>query len=308
MKIFVFMGGSSSEKNISIKTGNAIVASLSGRYEVKPLNVSFHNNDISFLEELQKGDVVFNALHGGSGENGDIQSVLDMKGISYTGSGSKASKICMDKHFSKLIAQMEGLKVPDWVLYKHSNINSQKMFNVKKERFSYPYIIKPNSEGSTMGLAKIDNKDQVDSAISEALEFSSEIMIEEYISGREITVGILGNKALPIVEIFPQKDLFDYECKYSKGMSNYVVPAEINKELASKIQSDAIRIHESIGCKHYSRVDFMLDDDGNYYFLEINSLPGMTSTSLLPMAAKSAGVDFDNLIDIILNMAILDND
>ena len=133
-------------------------------------------------------------------------------------------------------------------------------------------------------------------------------MIEEYISGREITVGILGNKALPIVEIFPKKDFFDYECKYSKGMSKYKVPAKIDKDITSKIQKDALLIHESIGCRHYSRVDFILDNNNQHYFLEINSLPGMTSTSLLPMAAKDAGVEFDKLIDLILNMALLNND
>ncbi len=302
------MGGSSSEKDISIKTGNAIAASLSRQYsDVKSIHIAFDGN-FSFLDEIQKGDIVFNALHGGHGENGDIQSILDMNGIIYTGSDSKASKICMDKHLSKLIAQSAGVVVPRWILYRHENNNKEKLFNTNIDNFSYPYIIKPNNEGSTIGLAKVENKGQIYDAMSIALEFSREIMIEEYIDGREITVGILGNKALPVVEIFPGKDLFDYECKYSDGMSKYDVPASIDNNLALKIQKDALKIYESIGCRHYSRVDFMLDKDNNYYFLEINSLPGMTSTSLLPMAAKDAGLDFDDLINIILNMALLQND
>ena len=301
------MGGSSSEKNISIKTANAIIASISNKYSIEPINITF-DGDFSFLKQVKKRDVIFNALHGGSGENGDIQSILEMNGLIYTGSDSKASRTCMNKHLSKLVAQSEGIKVPRWILYKDNDDNKQKLFNSSENKFSYPLIIKPNNEGSTVGLAKVDSKEEIGIAISSALEFSNEIMIEEYISGREITVGILGNRALPIVEIFPEKDLFDYECKYLDGMSKYEVPANLDKDLAIKIQKDAIKIHESIGCRHYSRVDFMLDKDNNYYFLEINSLPGMTSTSLLPMAAKEAGLEFNQLINIILNMALLGDD
>jgi len=302
------MGGSSSEKNISIKTGSAVTSSLSKRRgNVIPVNI-LDNEKLTFLDQVNRGDIVFNALHGGSGENGDIQSVMEMNGVVYTGSDSKASKVCMDKHLSKLIAQMEGIRVPRWVLYKDKNNSKKKLFNTKEDRFSYPYIIKPNNEGSTVGLSKVNNKDEVAQAILVALECSKEIMVEEYIEGREITVGVLGNRALPIVEVFPKKDLFDYECKYLDGMSEYKVPADINKDKMLKIQKDALKIHEAIGCRHYSRVDFLLDKKGNHYFLEINSLPGMTSTSLLPMAAKKAGLDFDELIEIILNMAILDYD
>ena len=302
------MGGSSSEKNVSIKTGNAIIKALSTKYNnICPISISF-DNDLSFLKQIKKGDIVFNALHGGSGENGDIQSILELNNIIYTGSNSKASKICMDKHVSKLVVQSEGITTPDWILYKNNKFSKQKLFKASNNQFSYPYIVKPNDEGSTMGLTKVEKEDQLDLAISMALEFSKEIIVEKYISGREITVGVLGNKALPIVEIFPKKDFFDYECKYSEGMSEYKVPAKINKDIELRIQQDALAIHESIGCRHYSRVDFILDKTSKYYFLEINSLPGMTSTSLLPMAAKNAGVEFDQLIDLILNMVILNND
>ena len=301
------MGGASSEKNVSIKTGNAVINALSSIYkEVTPIVVT-ENQDLAFLDDIGSGDIIFNALHGGVGENGDLQSTLELKNISYTGSDSKASKICINKHLSKLVAQAEGICTPEWVLYKNKKNNHQKLFN-SSSKFSYPYIIKPNDEGSTMGLAKVEKESEVAAAISSSLEFSNEIIVEEYISGREITVGVLGNKPLPIVEIFPQKDFFDYECKYSEGMSNYVVPAKIDGKIASKIQDDALLIHEAIGCRHYSRVDFILDDSGQHYFLEINSLPGMTATSLLPMAAKEAGLGFDELIDLILNMGIIKND
>ena len=305
------MGGSSSERDVSIKTGKAVITSLSKQYEVEPVDILFDGSDFPFLDKVQKGDVVFNALHGGSGENGDIQSLLDMRGISYTGSGPSASRICMDKHISKLIAQNEGVKVPDWFVYKNTMSYDRILLNdslLKAEKIFYPCIVKPNNEGSTMGLAKVDSKEELDFAIDRVMKFSTEVMIEEHVSGREITVGVLGfsegSKVLPIIEIFPKKDIFDYECKYSEGMSTYEVPAKIDQDLASRIHKDAIKIHESIGCRHYSRVDFILGDNNDYYFLEINSLPGMTSTSLLPMAAKSAGMNFDKLIETILNMAI----
>ena len=302
------MGGSSSEKNISIKTGNAIIKSLSAKYNnIQPVNVSF-DKSLDFLNQIKRNDIVFNALHGGSGENGDIQSIFEMNNIIYTGSDSDASKICMNKHLSKLIAGTEGITTPHWVLYKDRKFSKKKLFNINQGKFYYPYIVKPNNEGSTIGLTKVDSDTQIESALSIALEFSKEIIIEEYIAGREITVGILGNKPLPIVEIFPVKKFFDYECKYTKGMSKYKVPAKIDKDIALIIQQDAIAIHEAIGCRHYSRVDFILDKNNKHYFLEINSLPGMTSTSLLPMAAKNAGLEFNELIDIILNMAIADND
>ena len=303
------MGGSSSEKNISIKTGKAVLKALSGKYtNVQAVNISFKEK-LSFIDEIKKEDLVFNALHGGSGENGDIQSILEMNHISlFTGSDSKSSKICMNKHLSKLVARFECVDTPSWILYKNKKYNKKKLFNISEDKFSLPYIVKPNNEGSTIGLTKVDKENQLDGAISLALEFSQEIIIEKYISGREITVGILGNKALPIIEIFPNNDFFDYECKYVKGMSKYQVPADIDSEVVLKIQRDALAIHESIGCRHYSRVDFILDKDNNYYFLEINSLPGMTATSLLPMAAKEAGLEFHQLIDVILNMALLNND
>ncbi len=301
------MGGASSEKNVSIKTGSAIIKALSSQYNnIVPVTID-KDADLSFLNEVIKEDMIFNALHGGSGENGDLQSILEINNIIYTGSDSKSSKICINKHLSKLVAKSEGVRTPKWIMYKEKQFSRKKLFN-SSDKFPYPYIIKPNNEGSTMGLTKVEEDDNISSAIAHALEFSNEIIVEEYISGREITVGILGNKPLPIVEIFPEKDFFDYECKYSKGMSKYVVPAKISEKLTSKIQKDALLIHESIGCRHYSRVDFILDNNNQHYFLEINSLPGMTSTSLLPMAAKEAGVGFDKLIDLILNMALLDND
>jgi len=302
------MGGSSSEKEISIKTANAVIRALSGKYkDIYPVNI-VSEKDFDFINQIKPEDIVFNALHGGFGENGDIQSLFELNNILYTGSDSKSSKICMNKHLSKLIAKFEGLNTPRWVLYKNKRYNKKKLFNSRERKFSYPYIVKPNDEGSTFGLAKVNSEEELGLAISNSLEFSQEIIVEEYIEGREITVGILGNKPLPIVEIFPKHELFDYECKYSIDMTKYKVPAKIKKSIASKIQEDALLIHESIGCRHYSRVDFILDENNNHHFLEINSLPGMTSTSLLPMAAKSVDVEFDELIDIILNMGLRYND
>ena len=269
------MGGSSSERDVSIKTGKAVIASLSKQYEVEPVEILFDGSDFPFLDKIQKGDIVFNALHGGSGENGDIQSLLDMRGISYTGSGPSASRICMDKHISKLIAQNKGVKVPDWFVHKNTMSYDRILLNdslLKAEKIFYPCIVKPNNEGSTMGLAKVDSEDQLDLAIDRVMKFSTEVMIEEHVSGREITVGVLGfsegSKALPIIEIFPKKDIFDYECKYSKGKSQYKVPADLPEKVTRKIQDDALKIYKAIGCRHYGRVDFRLNEKNEHYFLE----------------------------------------
>ena len=303
MNISILYGGTSTEHKISIQTGLAVAEAINGRYKIDMVNLekeiymSPHN--------LLDTDLVFNALHGGDGENGTIQAYLDLHHIAYTGSGSKASKIAMDKNLSKIISQSIKIPTPDWILLKKDQYTGLKLQKYKTSKFSYPYVIKPSNEGSTYGLSIIHDKSELPEAIGKASQYSNEILIEEYIPGREITVGILGSKTLPIIEIKPSHNFFDFECKYTQGMSDYIIPAELSDSLIRKLSNDAIKIYNTIGCRHYARADFRINDKGEYYFLEINTLPGLTSTSLLPKAANAIGLEFPDLIDTIIKLATL---
>jgi len=304
LNISILYGGVSTEHKISIKTGLAVAEAIQGMYNLDL--VDWGNEIYKSPHRLLDTDLVFNALHGGEGEDGTIQAYLDLHKIAYTGSGSKASKIAMDKNISKLIAQSVQIPTPNWILIKKDPHAGLKLQNELARKFTYPYVVKPSNEGSTYGLSIVKSENELSEAIGLAAEYSNEILIEEYIPGRELTVGILGNKVLPIVEIKPSHDLYDYECKYMEGMSEYIVPAKLTDSLERELSRDALKIYNTIGCRHYSRVDFRLNEAGEHYFLEINTLPGMTSTSLLPKAAKAAGLEFPNLIDTIIKIATLE--
>ena len=301
MNISILYGGASTEHKISIQTGLAIAEAIKDRYKLDMINLK---TEIYNTPQLLLGaDLVFNALHGGEGENGSIQSFLDLHGIPYTGSGAKSCKIAMDKNITKLIAKSVDIQTPNWILIKRDKHTGMQLYNNESPKFSYPYVVKPSSEGSTFGLTIVKEESELKEAISFAAEFGDEILIEEFIPGRELTVGILGNKPLPIVEIKPSHNLYDYECKYTKGMSEYFVPAELSDALERSLSEDALKIYKTIGCRHYARVDFRLNEAGEHYLLEINTLPGMTSTSLLPKAAKAVGLEFPDLIDTIIKIA-----
>jgi len=304
LNITILYGGSSTEHKISIQTGLAVAEAIKGIYNMDMVNLEkeIYQSPYNLLD----ADLIFNALHGGVGENGTIQAYLDLHHIPYTGSGSKASKIAMDKNLSKLIAQSVQIPTPNWVLIKRDQHTGLKLQNYETPKFTYPYVVKPSNEGSTYGLSIVYDETELPEAIGLSAEYSDEILIEEYIPGRELTVGIIGNKPLPIIEIKPSHDLFDFECKYIEGMSEYMVPAELSDSLVRKLSEDAMKIYNTIGCRHYARADFRLNEKDEYYFLEINTLPGMTPTSLLPKAAKAAGLEFPDLIDTIIKIATLD--
>jgi len=305
LNITILYGGTSTEHKISIQTGLAIAEAIKDRYNLDMINLNTENDNMPYL--LLETDLVINALHCGDGENGSIQSCLDLHHIQYTGSGAKACKIAMDKNITKLIAKSVGIPTPNWVLLKRNVNNGMQLQDNDCPKFSYPYVVKPADEGSTFGLTIVNEESELNDAISLAAEFSDEILIEEFISGRELTVGILGNKPLPIVEIKPSHNLYDYDCKYTEGMSEYIVPAELSDSIERSLSEDALKIYKTIGCRHYARADFRLNDDGQHYLLEINTLPGMTSTSLLPKAAKAAGLEFSDLIDTIIKIASINN-
>jgi len=304
LNISILYGGKSAEYKVSIQTGLAIAGAIKDRYSLDMINL---NTEIYNAPQLLLGaDLVFNALHGGDGENGNVQAFLDLHHVPYTGSGAKACKIAMDKNITKLIAKSINIPTPNWILLRKNKHTGIKLQDNLSSKFSYPYIVKPCNEGSTFGLSIVNEESELEDAISIAAEFDDEIIIEEFIPGRELTVGIIGNKPLPIVEINPSHDYYDYECKYTEGMSEYIVPAKLLDSMERSLSEDALKLYQTIGCRHYARADFRLNDKGEYYLLEMNTLPGMTSTSLLPKAAKSAGLEFPELIDTIIKLANMD--
>lgn len=295
LKVAVLMGGPSSEREVSLNTGNAMVeACKQNGFETIP--IEFEEDILTHLSTLQNADVVLMALHGGIGENGRIQGMFESLGICFTGSDALSSAMCMDKHISKLLAEDVGIDTPKWRRIKKGN----KINNV----IGYPCVVKPNSEGSTVGLTIVDSEEELDAAVDLAFTYDDEILIEKYIAGKEITCSIVGNDVLPLIEIKPSHDLYDYECKYTKGLTEYICPTELNKEITESIQKTSLDVYKLLKCRHYGRVDFRLDNDGKHWFLELNTLPGMTDTSLVPKAAKAVGMSFKELIRSIIEQAI----
>ena len=297
MKIGVLLGGNSAEREVSLASGKAISAACKELgHDVLDLDPEF---DVRLLvSDLLTVDLVFNGLHGGDGENGVIPGFLQSLGVKYTGSKTEASAICMDKRISKALVHRKDLLTPNWV----SLANNDPLPSVGDMVF--PVVIKPNDQGSTIGLTVVKDESELDDAIELARQFANVVLIEEFIVGKEITVTVIGDKAYPIVEIVPSHGLYDYECKYNQGMTEYFCPANIDKDLTKAIQESALKIHKLLGCRHYSRADFRLDENGKAWFLELNTLPGMTETSLVPKAAKASGLSFPELIQTIINEAL----
>ena len=297
MKIGILIGGDSSEREVSIASGRSIEnACISLGHEVVRLDPKDGLEKIESL--LLKVDLVFNGLHGGDGENGKISKYLEDLGVVFTGSDSVSSEICMNKDKAKRIASNNNVLTPEWVLVTNEALSG----NIGQ--LNFPIVVKPNDQGSTLGLSIINSKSQLKGAFKVANSFASSVMYEQHIQGREITCSIVGNKAYPIVEIIPKHEIYDYECKYTKGMSKYICPAEINKNISSYIKEISLKIHKLLGCRHYSRVDFLIDRNNDPWFLEINTLPGMTETSLLPKSLESAGVNFNQIIEKIIGEAM----
>ena len=302
--ITVLFGGVSSEREVSIKSAMEVVPVISDQYSVDMLELNYLNLS-SFINEIKEGSLVFNSLHGGEGENGQIQAFLAQHGIKYTGSESGASMLAMNKHFTKIIASENNIKTPKWLSVNINNLDEAKILSYKSSKFTYPVVVKPNFEGSTLGLSIVRDKEGMNDAVKLASKYSNNIIVEEFIDGRELTVGILGDRALDVVEIIPKSGFYDYESKYTKGATEYICPAKINSTISKTIKQDALKIHKALGCRHYSRVDFLLgNQDSNPYMLEINTLPGLSETSLLPMSASSAGIGFRELINAIIDFSI----
>ena len=294
-KIAVLMGGPGEEREISLKSGKAIQLALEDiGYNV--LGITLENTLDDIISDLHSVDLVFLGLHGSIGENGTIQGFLESLGIKYTGSDPLSSAICMDKNISKIIARDSKVNTPNWKIVTRDQ-------TLNEDNSEFPLVIKPNDQGSTVGLTVVHDEPELGPALNLAFNYSSSVMVEQFIEGRELTVTLIGDKALPVCEIIPSHELYDYECKYTSGMSKYVCPADIDLDLTKRVQEITERLFDVLKCRHYSRADFRLDHEDNLWFLEMNTLPGMTDTSLAPMAAKAAGFSFNELIDRIVLQA-----
>ena len=289
-KIAVLMGGPGEEKDVSLKSGQAIIKALNHNgYDVT--SIILETKLEKLVKELLSVDLVFLGLHGNIGENGTIQGFLDALGIIYTGSGPLSSAICMDKNISKIIAKNNGIMTPKWKLCD-TVIDDAKM--------NYPVIVKPNGQGSTVGLRIAHNESELKPALEYAFNYDNSVLVEEYIQGRELTVMLIDGKAQPVCEIIPSHEFYDYECKYTAGMSKYICPAEIDDNISNYVKKISENLFDLLKCENYSRADFRMDDQNKFWFLEMNTLPGMTDTSLAPMSALAAGISFNELIDKIV--------
>jgi D-alanine-D-alanine ligase len=341
LRVAVLMGGTSAERAISLSTGRQIMAALDpAKYEVLALDSAAISgakpsalppgvavnalksaspdqpgtelapltlSDIAPEGGSARPDVVFIALHGKGGEDGTVQGMLEFLGLPYTGSGVLASALAMDKAMTKQYFRGFGIPVPqDIVLWRGNRPPTATIQAEIEARLGYPVIVKPNAQGSTIGCAVVREAGQIDAAVEDALQYDPTVLIEQFITGTEITVGLLGNEepeVLPIIEIEAKSGFYDYEAKYAPGGSAHIIPARLSPLAEERARDYAARCHRALGCRGMSRVDMMVVDD-QPYVLEVNTIPGMTPTSLLPEAAKAAGIEFSDLLDRLIRYAM----
>ncbi|MGV3709040.1 MAG: D-alanine--D-alanine ligase family protein [Gemmatimonas sp.] len=255
------------------------------------------------MPEIVNADCIFIALHGGQGEDGTVQAILDMTGVPYTGSGHLASALAMDKHLSKVVMRAAGVSTADWLMAPHPSTGRELLAEDVGTFLGWPVIVKPSKQGSTVGLSIVRNPSELAHAIREAFRFDDEVMVERFVAGRELTVAVLGGKTLPAIEIEPVKELYDYECKYTPGMAREYV-AELTTETHALLAEQALKAFDALKLRGYARLDFRLDPNGQSWCLEANTLPGMTPTSLIPQAAAASGVLFPELCERIVQLAL----
>jgi len=330
MRVTVLTGGATAERLVALASAGQIVAALRQRGHVvhvvdtvhglvsteeeerlltaavgttlpdvaalDPLERRFLSEELATLPVVRGADVLFLCLHGGRGEGGALQALLDVVDVPYTGSGALGSALAMDKDLSKKLFRAAGVPVPAWF-----------MAPVRPEdvtgSLGWPVIVKPSKQGSTIGLTLVKQQSGLGAALALAVRYDDEVMVEQFVPGRELTVGILGDLPLPVGEIIPRHELFDYECKYTPGLSEEIFPAKLEPSMARRLQEYALTAHRALKLGGYSRVDFRLSPDGDIFCLEANTLPGMTAVSLLPQAAMAAGVPFPELCERICGLA-----
>ena len=329
MKVAVLMGGTSDEREVSLSSGAGIARALRerghevvtvdtvrgiiGAEEERKLLESGVDPDPPSRHELEMLDpgqqiaitrqpgftdieVFFVALHGGSGEDGTIQALLEAAGVTYTGSDRLGCSLAMDKEVTKRLLRQAGILTPDWLTEPQDADEVQRALGL-------PMIVKAASGGSSLRLILAHDRGELDAAIVESRGWDDVVLFERYHKGRELTVGVLGDKALPVGEIVPAHEIFDYECKYQPGMAEEIFPADIPSDLAQRLQRLAIQAHRALRLRDFSRIDFIVDGDGVPWCLEANAVPGMTPNSLLPKAARAAGISFPELCDRLVGLA-----
>lgn len=296
-RIGVLAGGPSSEREISLRSGRAVYdALIEEGFDAILLDV---HDDVADAVRNNRIDVAFIALHGRFGEDGTAQKILEESGISYTGSGVKASRLALDKIASKNIFIENNIPVPRFIVYEKDGANDEDPDTLK-----WPLVIKPQLEGSSFGLSVVREKALLGAALDKAFAYGPKAILEEYIDGRELTVGILNDEPLPVVEIVTPHKVYDYDAKYRDSRTEYLVPASLGKEVYEKAQLLGAKAHRALGCRSFSRVDMMLDSSDRIFVLEVNTIPGMTSRSLLPKAAAAWGLTFNQLCVKLVEDAI----
>ncbi len=296
--IGILMGGFSSEREISLKSGTAVCGALKSIYE-KVIIFDFKNEQ-ELIDKLKstKVDCMFNALHGRFGEDGQVQKILDDLNISYTGSGSLACSQAMNKVAAHEIFGQHGLPVPEYRVFSKNTTEQSQGFYA-----DFPVVVKPAMEGSSIGLSIVEDPQALFMALKQALLLDQDILIEKYIAGREITIGILDDKLLPVIEVVPRNKFYDFQAKYTEGMTEYIIPAQFPNDLIEYVQDMALKAHKALGCCCFSRVDIIIDKNNNPFILEVNAIPGLTDTSLLPKAARAVGIEFTELCQIMIAAA-----
>jgi len=309
LRVALIFGGTSEEREVSINSSKVVAANLNlKKYDVIPVEVAKDGKWLKKIQENYKNiDVAFLALHGPGGEDGAIQGMLDLLKIPYTCSGVLASALAMDKAKTKRLVASEGILVAPHIIIK--KIDFKKNPNKYLSTIKGKVVVKPNRIGSSLGVTITSNKTEIKKGITEAFKHDEEVMIEAFVSGRELTVPVLGNKklqALPVIEIVPThgSKFFDFRAKYNPNFSDEIVPAPIPNSLAKNLQEQAVLVHEMLDCRGMTRSDFIVTQKGQVYFLEINTIPGMTNNSLVPKAAKVVGISYQQLLDKLIELAL----
>ncbi len=336
MNIAVLLGGTSPERFVSMASGKGIAEALSSAghtvsvYDLAlganalvdpaalelPTQIAPSHEELArlsnsaIIEAVQSLpptiDLAFLALHGAPGEDGTVQSILELRGVPYTGSGVLASALAMDKAMTKRVLEHYAIPTPRWFQKPHGTASADELASSVDLHTAYPVVVKPNDGGSTVGLTIVDDQSVLMAAYELAGTYAPTVLFEEYIPGRELTVAVLGGESLPIVEIRPRDGIYDYANKYTAGRTEYFCPAELPRAIEEELRELAIRAHDALGCRGYSRVDFRLDEDNAPFCLEVNTLPGMTATSLVPKAAAAAGIGYPELCERIMALAFSD--
>jgi len=299
-KIGVMMGGLSREREVSLRTGKAILKALTGKgYPALAIDVGL---DIAEVLIREKVEVAFMALHGRFGEDGTIQGMLELMKIPYTGSGVLASALALHKIMAKKFFFCEHIPTPTYEVFHREEIGKN---SPRTTSIPLPVVVKPAREGSTIGVSIVKKEEELNPALQEAGKYDEEILVEEFMKGKEITVGVLEDIPLPIIEIVPKSGFYDYQSKYTKGETEYIIPARIPREKYLYAQEISLKAFQALGCSGCARVDLMTDEEGNPFVIDVNTMPGMTETSLLPKAALYAGISFEDLVERILLRAEL---